>query len=117
MNWRPREQPLHTDDGDGESQQRTHCRENETLRKEQANQPAAARADRRADRDLAPACRGARKEQVCDVEARDKQQQRRRREQCEQSRTEGPGDLMIEANDVYPPATIRRRILTRQARR
>ena len=117
MNWRPGEQALHTDDRDGESEQSTHRRENKTFGEEQANQAAAARANGRAHRDLAPACRGAREEQVCDVEAGDEQQQRRRREQREQSRTEHAGDLIIQANDAHSPTAIRRWKLTSEARR
>jgi hypothetical protein len=56
-------------------------REDEPLAQELANDPAAARAERGANRDLAPPGGAAREQQVRHVGARDEQHRRHRREQ------------------------------------
>ena len=73
--------------GDGDADGARRNREHERFGEELSRQPAAVRADRQPQRQLALARRGARQVQVRDVEAGDREEQDRGAEEQQQDRT------------------------------
>ena len=72
-------------------------------------EPAAAGADRRAQRHFALACRAAREQQVGDVGARDEQHARHRAEQDQDRGAHAPDDVLLIALDEDAVAALARR--------
>jgi hypothetical protein len=80
------------------------------------DQPAARGAERRANRQLAPARRRARELQAGDVRARDQQDERDRGEQDQRRRLHAADDLVAEPHEPERPAGVEAGIRGRQPR-
>ena len=103
----PRENGHHRPrDGDAEHGARTA--QQQALGEERAPQRAGARAERRADGQLALAPHRSREDQVRDIRARDDEDQRRRREQHEQHGPRRRHDLIAQADGIDPEVGRRR---------
>ena len=98
-------------DSHGDAERGAHQRQQHALGEELADQAAAARADRRANGDLALAHGRARQQQARHVGAGDDQQERRRAEQREERRPEDADDFGRERNRARGVVAVGRRVL------
>ena len=93
-------QDSHHRPGDGNAEDGTRAAEQQALGEERAPQRAGARAERRADRQLAFAPHRPREDQVRDVRARDDEHQGRRGEKHEQDGPRRRHNLIAQADGV-----------------
>ncbi len=95
-----REQERHTDRGEDEPKHAAHDREDQTLREELPDQPAAAGPERGADRELPAATLGSHEEKVGDIGTGDDQQEAHRAEQDEKRRPDGADERVGQRLDA-----------------
>ena len=101
------------DDGDERAREQNaqdgaRAAQHEALPEQRPSQRASTRAKRRPHRELALPAHGARQNEVGDIGARDDEHQARRREQHDQDRARGGGDLIVERRRGQPHLGIGR---------
>jgi hypothetical protein len=94
------EQRPDADDADRQPENAAHRRQQDALGQQLANDPAAAGADRRTNRDLAPAHGRAHEQQVRDVRAGDQQDEDDRAQQHPQRRSHVADDHLLHRLDA-----------------
>ena len=92
---------------DDDAEDRARAAEQQALGEQRPAQRAGARAERRADGQLAFAAHRARQDQVRHVRARDDEDQRRRREQHQQDGSRRRGDLIAQPHGVDSEVGLR----------
>ena len=105
-----RDEPADRRDRDDDAERRADGGEQHAFGQELPYETRAARADGRADGDLALPDGGAREQQARHVRARDQEQKGRRAEEREERRAEEADDLRCERNRARAPVAVRRRI-------
>ena len=100
--------PAHAGGRHHDAEQAADRREEDALGQELLQQPAAARAQRRADRELFLTSEGAREQQVGDVGAGDQQDEADGAEQHQQRTADVADDLLVQRHDAERQAAIGR---------
>ena len=100
------EQRANAERAEAEAEHAAGQRQHHALGQQLPNDAAAAGADRRADRDLALAARGAHEQQVRDVGAGDQQHKADRAQQDEQRRPDVADDLVLQQLDAEPVVAL-----------